>query len=100
MLLIVPLYQGCFINATVSSRTYPQFYGIIDLMSNEYLLLFGKRVRELRKAKKLSQLQLADKVGVDRSYIGLLERGERNPSLEVIADIAKALGTKPDILLK
>ncbi len=69
-------------------------------MSNEYLLLFGKRVRELRKAKKLSQLQLADKVGVDRSYIGLLERGERNPSLEVIADIAKALGTKPDILLK
>ncbi|MGB3945974.1 MAG: helix-turn-helix transcriptional regulator [Candidatus Saccharimonadales bacterium] len=69
-------------------------------MSNEYLLLFGKRVRELRKAKKLSQSQLADKVGVDRSYIGLLERGERNPSLEVIADIAKALGTKPDILLK
>ncbi len=69
-------------------------------MSNEYLLLFGKRVRELRKAKKLSQSQLADKVGVDRSYIGLLERGERNPSLEVIADMAKALGTKPDILLK
>jgi transcriptional regulator with XRE-family HTH domain len=69
-------------------------------MSNEYLLLFGKRVRELRKAKKLSQLQLADKVGVDRSYVGLLERGERNPSLEVIAEIAKALGTKPDILLK
>lgn len=43
---------------------------------------------------------LAAKIGVDRSYMGFLERGERNPSLEVILKIAKALGAKPEELLK
>lgn len=69
-------------------------------MSNEYLAIFGKRVREIRKAKNLSQLELADKVGIDRSYMGFLERGERNPSLEVITKIARALNVTPDELLK
>jgi transcriptional regulator with XRE-family HTH domain len=61
---------------------------------------FGKRIKELRLAKGLTQEMLAAKIGVDRSYMGFLERGERNPSLEVILKIAKALGAKPDELLK
>ena len=52
---------------------------------------FGYRVRELREAKGLSQEELAFKVGVHRTYLGGIERGERNPSLKNIDLIANAL---------
>ncbi len=52
---------------------------------------FGHRVRELREAKGLSQEELAFIAGVHRTYLGGIERGERNPSLKNIAAIAKAL---------
>lgn len=54
---------------------------------------FGERVRELRLAKGLSQEELAFRSGVHRTYLGSIERGERNPSLKNIAAIAEALGT-------
>ncbi len=53
---------------------------------------FGERVRELRTMRGLSQEELAFKAGVHRTYLGGIERGERNPSLRNIAAIAKALG--------
>ena len=53
---------------------------------------FGERVRELRVGKGLSQEELAFKVGVHRTYLGGIERGERNPSLKNISAIAEALG--------
>lgn len=52
---------------------------------------FGIRIKELRKEKSLTQEDLAFDVGVDRSYMGFVERGERNPTLEKIGKIAKAL---------
>ena len=53
--------------------------------------LFGKRVRELRKKSGFSQEQLADKAGLHRTYIGAIERGEQNISVDNIDRIAKAL---------
>ena len=53
---------------------------------------FGDRVRELRLSKGLSQEELAFRVNIHRTYIGGIERGERNPSLKNIAAIANALG--------
>lgn len=52
---------------------------------------FGDRVRILRQGKSLSQEELAYKAGVHRTYLGGIERGERNPSLKNIDAIAKAL---------
>ena len=52
---------------------------------------FGKRVRELRLAKGLSQEKLAEMTGLHRNYIGGIERGERNVGLENIHKIANAL---------
>ena len=52
---------------------------------------FGKRLKELRLARGLSQEALAFKSGMHRTYLGGIERGERNPSLKNIAAIAKAL---------
>ena len=53
---------------------------------------FGERIRELRLARGLSQEELAFKSGMHRTYLGSIERGERNPSLKNIAAIAEALG--------
>lgn len=52
---------------------------------------FGEKVRKLRLARNLSQEELAFKTGVHRTYLGGIERAERNPSLKNIAAIAKAL---------
>lgn len=52
---------------------------------------FGRRVRELRKARGYSQERFAMLSGLDRSYFGGVERGERNVSLDNIAAIARAL---------
>ena len=53
---------------------------------------FGARLRRLRKAQKLSQEKVALKAGLDRSYLGQIERGESNVSLINIERIAEALG--------
>lgn len=58
---------------------------------NEYLVRFGKRMKELRKQKGLSQEELSLLCELDRSYIGGVERGERNISLINIHKIAIAL---------
>lgn len=52
---------------------------------------FGNRVRKLRKSKGWSQEEFADQCGLHRTYIGAIERGERNVSLNNIHAIAKAL---------
>ena len=53
---------------------------------------FGDAVRKARTKAGLTQEDLADKSGLDRSYIGGVERGERNPTLTVIEKIAEGLG--------
>jgi transcriptional regulator with XRE-family HTH domain len=58
----------------------------------DILARFGLRIRELRKKAGLSQEALADKCGLDRTYIGGIERGERNVGLRNIAVIARCLG--------
>jgi transcriptional regulator with XRE-family HTH domain len=60
---------------------------------------FGERVRELRKQKGLSQESLALACNLDRTYIGGVERGERNISLINIYKISRALGVSPSELV-
>ncbi|KPN64762.1 DNA-binding transcriptional regulator, XRE-family HTH domain [Aliiroseovarius crassostreae] len=59
---------------------------------------FGKRLRELRKAQGYSQEGFALTVELDRTYIGGIERGERNPGLKTILRIAEALNVPPSDL--
>lgn len=53
---------------------------------------FGEAVRQTRLAGGLTQEELADRARIDRSYIGGVERGERNPTLTIIEKIAEGLG--------
>ena len=60
---------------------------------------YGNVVRRHRLSRSLSQEQLADDAGLHRTYISLLERGQRNPSLDVILAIASALGVSASQLI-
>lgn len=61
------------------------------MQKESILVLFGRNVQNHRKALGLSQEQLADRAGVHRTYIGMIERAEKNITLVNIEKIAKAL---------
>lgn len=67
---------------------------------NPILLQFGKNVQEYRRAQQISQEQLAESAGVHRTYIGMIERAEKNITLLNITKIANALKISPSVLLK
>ena len=70
------------------------------VMSNDNIQAqFANRLIELRKKRNLSQEELALLCGVDRSYIGRIERLERNPSLVILNKIAKGLNMNLSELL-
>ena len=62
--------------------------------------IFGQRVKEKRTSANLSQEELAYKAGVHRTYIGMIERGEKNITLLSIEKIAKALNTNIEEIFK
>ncbi len=64
------------------------------------LLRFGKNVQVLRREQQLSQEQLAEIAGVHRTYIGMIERAEKNITLCNIEKIAKALNVRISQLLE
>jgi len=68
-------------------------------LKNEFCRGFGCLVRELRERQGLSQEEFAERAQVHRTYIGGIERGERNPTLTTIQKIASALGVEPGRLL-
>lgn len=69
-------------------------------MSEKLLQDFGAHLRALREKRKLSQAELANKGGFNRNYIGMVERGERNPSLKTLQRLADALEIELSLLMK
>jgi transcriptional regulator with XRE-family HTH domain len=61
-------------------------------MSRDILVRFGQKVRSERERKGLSQEELASRAGVHRTYVGMIERAEKNITLANIEKICKALG--------
>jgi len=68
-------------------------------MKREILIKFGQKVREERTKQGLSQEALASRAGVHRTYVGMIERAEKNITLENIEKIAKALGISLEKLM-
>ena len=68
---------------------------------DEILRKFGKRVRQLRTQRGItSQMELANKTKLDRTYIGGVERGERNVGLKNVEKLARALGVTIEDLFR
>ena len=74
-------------------------HGMAHAHNTDILAQFGARLRALRKAVHLSQEKLALNSELDRSYVGQVERGERNIALKNIAKLAQALNVAPYELL-
>lgn len=70
------------------------------LVKSNICIRFGNTVREERLKLGLSQEELAERAGVHRTYIGMIERAEKNITLENIEKIAKALRKTPADLLR
>ena len=60
---------------------------------------FSERFKELRSSRKLSQQELADKLGISKSSVNMYERGEREPGLEMLETIADFFNVDMDYLL-
>jgi len=69
-------------------------------MKKEILIKFGDRVRQLRLQHGFTQEELAERAGVHRTYIGMIERAEKNITLENIEKIAKSLEISLDKLMR
>jgi transcriptional regulator with XRE-family HTH domain len=67
--------------------------------STGVIRIVATNVRSMRKAAGLSQEELADRAGVDRTYVSQVERQLRNVTILVLAQLAQALRTTPDSLL-
>ena len=67
---------------------------------DKFIKKFGLKLRELRKAKGISQEQLAGDTGFELSQIGRIERGEINTSISHVAAIAKAIKIKTEELFQ
>lgn len=71
-----------------------------DKRLTETRLLFARNLRKAREAKCISQERLAEIAGLHRTYVGSVERGERNISIDNIERLARALGLEASTLLE
>lgn len=65
----------------------------------DYLVLFGKNLKCLRREQHISQEKLAERSKLDRTFVSVLERGHKAPSLNTIFKLAVALQVHPKVLL-
>jgi len=63
-------------------------------------LLFGRRLRALRKLRMITQEKLGERAGVSGKLVGQIERGDGNPTLDVVAGLAAGLDVEPAALLQ
>ena len=69
-------------------------------MSKKDLQKFGKRLKALRIDHNLTQLELAENLDMSPNFIGMIERGERNTTVENVFKISRALNIKPSNLFE
>jgi len=85
--------------ASIAASTWRSALDERHAMVDDPRVVFGRAVRRARLALGMSQEMLAEEAEMHRTYIGSVERGERNLSLENIVHLARALDTTPSALL-
>lgn len=93
-------HPACSSKESYSPWNYIRYFVIVppfwwvEQMRDEKLVAFGQNIKKIRKSKGLSQEELAALAGIDRSYMGHIERGEKNITLTKIYQISEALGVE------
>jgi DNA-binding XRE family transcriptional regulator len=87
----------CYLKAVALKTSGPPNSAVMSEVEQKAL---GAAIRRARERNNLSQEEFAHRCGLHRTYIGSVERGERNVSLENIVRIAKTLGMTPADLLR
>ena len=64
---------------------------VLIFMNTKLRKSLGRKIKKMRREIGITQEELAHEAGIERSYMGYIERGEKNPSLEKLHSIAKAL---------
>ena len=72
----------------------------MSLASMKLRQIVARNLRILRKQKGLSQEELADSAGINRNYVGQIEREEKSPTIDVIEKLAKPLDVRPEELIQ
>lgn len=93
----IVLYRAWFHSAL--SETVRRVAGKAREANTAYRRAFGERLRELRLERAISQERLALDAGIARSYLGGIERGEKNPALDHLVKLAVTLRVEPRDLL-
>jgi|WetSurSiteA1Bulk_404760.scaffolds.fasta_scaffold479401_1 transcriptional regulator with XRE-family HTH domain len=73
---------------------------MVDMTPNELRQIVAKNIKARRVELGITQEALADSIGTSQSYVSQLEKGRESPNLEMLAKLADALGTQPDILVR
>ena len=68
-------------------------------ISGKMLVIIGKKMRKIREQQKRDQIEVAEEAGIDKSYYARIERGEGNPTLEVLYAVIKSLHVKSSDIL-
>ena len=77
------------------------YFLLMQIRDNgQYIKAFGQRIREARLNKNMSQEVLAEQANVHRTYIGMIERGEKNVTLSTIINLSHSLDIKLEDLFK
>jgi transcriptional regulator with XRE-family HTH domain len=71
----------------------------VGRVDGELQAVVGRNIRRIRDGRGLSQEELADELGVHRTFMGGVERGERNLTLRSVERLAGGLGVEPRLLL-
>lgn len=74
--------------ANARARAYTRLW----VVSTDIRVRFGQRVRSLRKKRGWSQVETADALGIDRSYLSEIEGGKKDPSLTIVKTFADGFG--------
>jgi len=91
----------CQVAIADSLEKYREGYALAQNKNkNKHCVEFGKMVRRLREEQGYSQEAFADYADIHRTYMGGIERGERNPTLTTIYRLAAALNVPPNKLLR
>jgi len=68
-------------------------------ISGKTLVIIGRKMKKLREQQKRDQIEVAEEAGIDKSYYARVERGEANPTLEVLYAIIKSLHVQSSDIL-